>query len=117
MAQLKALSEMIYRFQADVAEKKGGFLGCPFGNQGQEMARQDERIRRSLQAIFDAHCSYIESALDRAVDAGEIPRGDNRKRARNVFALLEGALLLAKVANDPDVFLSIQGTLPLVAGA
>jgi len=51
-----------------------------------------------------AHCDYIESALENAEQVGEIPVGNNRQRAENIFALLEGALLLAKVANDPQIF-------------
>lgn len=117
VGQLQALTEKVYQFQLDMTAEKGSFMGCPFGNLGQEMARQDERIRQSLQNIFDRHCAYIESALDRAVAAGEIPAGNNHERAKNVFALLEGALLLAKVANDPKVFRNIQSAIPVVAAA
>jgi hypothetical protein len=34
----------------------------------------------------------------------------------NVLALLEGALLLAKVADDPAVFRGIAEAVPLIAG-
>lgn len=117
LAQLDRLSKVVYELQAGIAEATGGFPGCPFGNLGQEMARQDERIRVTLSQIFDAHCSYIEAALDRAVGRHEIPAGDNRVRARNVFALFEGALLLAKVANDPEVFRQALPALRAVASA
>lgn len=108
LGQLKALMESVYEFQLDIATRKGGFLGCPFGNLGQEMARQDERIRTTLQTIFEAHCQYLEGALDAAVAAGEIPPGNNAERAHSIFALLEGSLLMAKVANDPLVFRRAQ---------
>jgi len=115
--QLQTLAEKVYTFQRKVAVEKGAVLGCPFGNLGQEMARQDERIRETLQKIFDAHCDYIETALIRAQQAGEIPAGDNRQRAKNVFALLEGAQLLAKVANDPKIFRSVAAAVMVVAAA
>lgn len=115
--QLRKLVEKIYEFQREVAVEKGAFLGCPFGNLGQEMARQDEQIRKALQKIFDAFCDYIEAALIRAVQAGEIPAGNNRRRAKNIFALLEGALLLAKVANDPKIFKGVMPAVALVAAA
>lgn len=102
--QLKTLLESVYRYQLDLATQKGGFLGCPFGNLGQEMALQNERIRGVLQIIFEAHCRYLETALCKATMSGEIPPGDNNERAHNIFALLEGLLLMAKVANDPQVF-------------
>lgn len=117
LGQLRDLAEKVYQVQLDVAGQTGSFMGCPFGNLGQEMARQDERIRETLQKIFDGHCAFIETALVRAVRAGEIPDGNNRQRARNIFALLEGALLLAKVANDPQVFRGIEAAIPVVAAA
>lgn len=107
LAQIRRLVDIIHKYQSGLAVDKGAYLGCPFGNLGQEMARQDEKIRATLQKIFDAHCDYLEAALNNAVQSGEIPPGDNRQRARKIFALLEGALLLAKVSNDPQVFKSI----------
>jgi len=115
--QLKALVHKAYEFQLAVAKEKGSFLGCPFGNLGQEMARQDERIRETLQKIFDAHCDYFKAALCRAEQAGEIPAGNNVQRAKNIFALLEGAQLMAKVANDPKIFRSVVPTVMMIAAA
>jgi TetR/AcrR family transcriptional repressor of nem operon len=117
LSQLQTLVEKVHEFQLNVAAEKGAFLGCPFGNLGQEMARQDERIRETLQKIFDAHYDYLEAALIRAEQAGEIPAGDNRQRAKNIFALLEGALLLAKVANDPKIFRSVASAMRVIAAA
>lgn len=117
LSQLRDLVNQVYEFQLQIATERGGVLGCPFGNLGQEMARQDERIRETLQKIFDAHCDFIETALVRAEQTGEIPQGDNRQRAKNIFALLEGAFLLAKVANDPQVFRNVMSAVPVVAAA
>ncbi|MVF25031.1 TetR/AcrR family transcriptional regulator [Methylocaldum sp. BRCS4] len=117
LTQLRELIERIHELQVQVSAEKGGVLGCPFGNLGQEMARQDEKIREALQKIFDSHCQFIEAALVRAEQAGEIPAGDNRQRAKNIFALLEGALLLAKVANDPQIFRRVISAVTVVAAA
>lgn len=117
LSQLQDLVGKVYEFQLQVSIGKGGVLGCPFGNLGQEMARQDELIREALQKIFEAHCDFIETALLRAEKDGEIPKGDSRQRAKNIFALLEGALLLAKVANDPKIFLNAMPAVVVVAAA
>lgn len=117
LQQLQTLVEKVDEFQRTAAIANGSFLGCPFGNLGQEMARQDERIRETLQKIFDGHCDYIEAALTKAEQAGEIPAGDNRQRASNVFSLLEGAQLLAKVANNPEALRSAIPAIMLVAVA
>jgi TetR/AcrR family transcriptional repressor of nem operon len=115
LKQIQKLVDAIYKFQIDVAAAKGGFLGCPFGNLGQEMARQDERIRETLEKIFTANCEYLEAALVRAEQAGEIPPGHSELRAVNVFAQLEGALLLAKVANNPEIFRGVTPVVMVVA--
>lgn len=117
LRKIKDLASKVHEFQLQLATEKGGVLGCPFGSLGQEMARQDERIREALQKIFDAHCDFIEAALVSAEQAGEIPEGDNRQRAKNIFALLEGALLLAKVANDPKIFRNAVSAVAAVAAA
>ncbi|MBI3479299.1 MAG: TetR/AcrR family transcriptional regulator [Nitrosomonadales bacterium] len=117
LAQLQRLIDMIDEYQSYLATEKGAYLGCPFGNLGQEMARQDDRIRVTLQKIFDAHCGYLEAALTRAEQAGEIQAGNNRERAKKIFALLEGAFLMGKVANDPQVFRSIAPAVMLIAAS
>jgi len=115
MDQLRALVEEIDRFQTTTKKRKRAFLGCPFGSLGQEMAHQDERIRKALDEVFSAHCVYIQGALELAESNGEIPPGDSRQRAENVFAFLEGALLVAKVANDPEKFRRIASAIATVA--
>lgn len=115
---LDKLSEFIeraYQFQAQIFTEKNGVLGCPFGNLGQEMARQDESIRAVLQRIFEANCLYIEKALIQAEQAEEIPSGDNHQRAKNIFALLEGAHLLAKVSNNPQIFRKVMAAVTQLA--
>lgn len=104
LTQICNLVERVSEFQVQAAREHGGVLGCPFGNLGQEMARQDERIRMTLHNILLGHCKFFEEALDRAQRKGEIPPGNNKAKAENIFALLEGAMILAKVANDPQIF-------------
>lgn len=117
LEQIQRLVQQIYAYQTQTALEEGAWLGCPFGNLGQEMARQDERIRATVQIIFDAHCRYLEKAIALAEKKGEIPPGNTQRRARNVFALLEGALLLAKVENDPNIFRNVTPALLAVAAS
>lgn len=115
LIQIQNLIAKVYEVQGTTASESGGVLGCPFANLGQEMARQDERIRVALHRIFEFHCDYLEAALNRAQLAGEIPPGNSRVRAESIFALLEGALVLAKVANDPEVLLRMVSRVPAIA--
>ena len=91
-------------------------IGSPIGALGQEMAHQDERIRAAVNRVFEEQCRYLQRWLDEAAAGRQIAAGSSRTRARQVLALLEGALLLGKVAADPDVFAQACAALPAVAG-
>lgn len=117
LIQIQDLVDTVDSYQGEAASERGSYLGCPFGNLGQEMARQDEQIRAALQNIFDEHYDYLEGALNKARQANEIPAGDNRQRAKNIFALLEGGLLLAKVNNDPQTFRNVARAVNAVAAS
>jgi TetR/AcrR family transcriptional repressor of nem operon len=116
LGRVRELVERTAAAQKQAFDQTQRFPGCPFGNIGQEMAHQDGRIRAAVEAVFEAHCGYIESWLDEAARARQVMPGDNRLRARQVVALLEGALLSAKVAADPSLFVQICGAWPAIAG-
>lgn len=91
-------------------------LGSPIGGLGHEMAGQDERIRAAVRDVFDAQAAYISRWLDEAARAREISSGDNRQRARDIVALVEGALLLTRVSGRPEDFREGCAQIPLLAG-
>lgn len=115
--QFRQLIKKVDQLQTNKADDAGCYLGCPFGSLGQEMAVQDELIRESLQKIFNQHYEYFEAALKRAQKDGQIPAGNNKQRAQKIFALLEGAMLLAKVANDPQLFRNIAPAINDIAAS
>ena len=112
-----ALFRTIEESKSDFVQSNGMVRGCLFGNIGQEMARQDESLCQALKEIYDEHYDYFQLALERAVELGEIPPGDNRQRAIMVFALLEGSLLLSKVANDLKFFFDAAKYIPILAAS
>jgi TetR/AcrR family transcriptional repressor of nem operon len=116
---LDRLARLVQRtdeVQRRLLAEKGILLGCPFANLGQELAHRDERIRSAVQTVFASHCQFLRSWLDEAARSRQIGPGDNEARARQVFALFEGALLVAKVAANPAVFVEICAGLPAIAG-
>lgn len=113
--RLQALVETVDRTQRDALAAGGVYLGCPFGSLGQEMAHQDAGLREVTDEIFEGHVDYFERALREAVDAGEAEPGDLRGRARVLFALMEGGLLVAKVGNRPEHFTEAVRLLPVLA--
>ena len=115
MDQLQDLLNKVDEVQSSILKSNGAFLGCPFGNLGQEMATKDEQIRKATQKVFEGHCEFIAGALDNAQQNGLIPTGDNNQKAINIFALFEGGLLLSKVANDPKYFRAISASVKAIA--
>lgn len=115
LGRLRRLLDAIVEQQARAVFTNHVVLGSPFGNLGQETSHRDERLRRVVLSVFDEQCLFIQSWLDEAVSLGEVPEGDTLGRARNILALLEGALLLAKIADDVDLFRVVGGAVPLLA--
>jgi len=116
---LERLTKLVERtddIQRRVLRDKHVFLGCPFASLGQELAHRDTRIQAAVLTIFDGHCHFLHSWLEEAERNRQILPGDNRLRARQLFALFEGALLMAKVAANPEVFLDICVAFPVIAG-
>lgn len=115
MDQLQDLINKVDEVQSSILKANGAYLGCPFGNLGQEMATKDDRIRKKIQKVFEGHCEFIVSALDKAQKSGTLPVGNNGQKATNIFALFEGALLLSKVSGDPRPFRSIFNSVKAIA--
>lgn len=114
LEQLDGIIRAVDRLQRQEFEGRGVYLGCPFGNVGQEMAHQDERLQAAVDEIFQDHVRYFRRALERAAENGEIEGGNLALRAETVLALMEGALLVAKVANAPERFAAVMKALPQV---
>lgn len=109
LQQLEALTKKVA--QATFCTERSVVLGCPFGSLGQEMARHDGRIAGTLNVVFEEHCVFFKGALDRAVQQNEVPQGNNLQRAKAILAVLQGAILLAKVENNPAV---IDAVIPAI---
>ena len=116
MPRVLRLVERTAAVQRRILQDKGAVLGCPFAGLGQELAHRDGRIRSAVLTIFDNHCHLLHSWLEEAERNREIAAGDNRRRAAQVVALFEGALLMAKVAADPAVFVDLCEAIPAIAG-
>lgn len=114
--RFRRLVDRVNALQWQPQSEDRALLGCPFGSLGQEMAHQDERIRAAVQTVFDGHCHYLQAWLDEAVRARQVVPGDTALRARQIFALFEGALLLAKVAQDPEFLPRMCAAIPAIAG-
>jgi AcrR family transcriptional regulator len=84
-------------------DERGARGGCPIGTLAAALADTDESLRTSLNAAFEAWSEAIRDALARLRDSGLIAADADLDRLTTVaLSAIEGGLLLAKTARDPD---------------
>jgi TetR/AcrR family transcriptional repressor of nem operon len=104
LEQICGVFEFAYENQRRVKERAGRALGCRFGNLAQELSVLDQPVRERLERLFLDWGAYIEGALERAVELGQVAlETDAGASSRALIAYLEGLLLLAKTHDDPEV--------------
>ena len=85
-------------------ECEGKAHGCPIGNLALELADREEPIRFKIEQIFAKLRSAFEHIIQRGIDRGELAVVDPRGAAEGMMAMVQGAMVLTKTANDPQVF-------------
>lgn len=96
--------ELLADFLARTQEDSGLTVGCRFANFALEMSTRDEDIRAAVADIFNDMVNLARSALQRSVDAGELPDSvDLAVAARSVIVHMEGLMVFAKAHRDPDL--------------
>lgn len=121
--QLVGMVTSMYAGYVRAQRSFGSAHGCPLGNLAQEMAHRDADIRAKLETIFSRWESQIAQMLSSADARGELVVPDAKRAAEAIIAFIQGATLLAKTNNDPEVFLRLahgavvlaQADLPSVA--
>lgn len=89
-------------------EAAGCIRGCPIGNLALEMSHRCENIQAKVQDVFDKWRNWIEALIRTGIERGELRVEDPAATAEALVANLEGALMMAKAANDPSVFARIM---------
>ena len=101
LERLVSFLEGVHRTHEDECAKGTVMLGCPLGNLALEMATHDEAMRDALRAGLRLQIDSFEELVRSARDRGEVAETiDPRSTARDLVALIEGQLLLAKLHND-----------------
>ncbi|MEV8097671.1 TetR family transcriptional regulator [Kitasatospora sp. NPDC085879] len=96
---------------AQRADKAAGgtVRGCLLGNLALELSGQEREIQTRLAEIFEEQAALVRGVLAEAAETG--PVAADTATARAVVAHLEGAVLLAKLADDPG---RLDGLWPAV---
>jgi TetR/AcrR family transcriptional regulator, transcriptional repressor for nem operon len=96
----EALRDNLWRrFECD-----GRTRGCPIGNLALELADREEPIRHKIEGIFGRLQAAFEVVLTRGIERGEVAVDDPHAAAEALIAMVQGAMVLTKTANDPQVF-------------
>ena len=103
LERLAAYADSVGVGQREIREDCGKVLGCPIGNLALEMSTQEPELRSRLRAAFDRLAASLAGVVEEAVERGELPPQDAGRAGRSILALIEGAVMLAKMKDDPEV--------------
>jgi TetR/AcrR family transcriptional regulator, transcriptional repressor for nem operon len=116
--QLRRIFAVMHEALSSSHRERGCMRGCPVGNLALEMADRDELIRAKLEGIFEAWRSGLQRILTKATASGELRVDDPRDTAQTLVAHAQGAIVLCKASNDPDLFEKLMnGVFTLLEGA
>jgi TetR/AcrR family transcriptional repressor of nem operon len=103
---ISMLTGMYHGFVA-ARQSFGSAQGCALGNLAQEMAHRDAELRAALGSIFLRWQARLALLLEHAHQKGELVVLNAQGAAEAIIAYLQGATLLAKATDDPEVFLRL----------
>ena len=101
--RLEYLIDAAYYWQKAAKDIEGRMPGCLFGNLALEVSTRDEVIRAKVNAVFGKASNRFTETLDQAINNGDILPLNTEATALAMLAYLEGIILLAKTANDPEI--------------
>lgn len=91
------------RTMAEQQRTNGCVPGCRFGNFAAELANGDPVLRGEVQLVFEEMCGLFATAIEEAIQAGEVPPDvDPRQAAEALCAHMEGLMILTKAHHDPS---------------
>lgn len=88
---------------AEVQQKCGSILGCPFISVGSEVSTQDQIVRETIDRIMDRKLNYFVSAVRDAAAEGLIDAPDPVAKARALFSCYQGMMAQARIQNDIEL--------------
>jgi TetR/AcrR family transcriptional regulator, transcriptional repressor for nem operon len=95
--------DFVYKRLAEVQERCGNILGCPFVNVGSEVSTQDQIVREAIDRIMDLKLQFFISAVRDAAAQGSIVAPDPEAKAKALFACYQGTVAQARIQNDVEL--------------
>lgn len=103
LERIKRYFEYLYQRQIDEMKETGGCaLGCPFFSIGMESGGLEPEVWHASQQYVKRKRKYLEAAIRDAQAEGSVEISSVEEAVQGLQALMEGALALARVQNDPE---------------
>lgn len=117
LGKIRRIFDLAYESQRSAQATSGKVAGCTLGNLTLELSYADEPMRQLFEQLLDSYAAIIARALNDAMEIGEISQRPALPIAQAIFAYLQGAILLAKTANNPQLIQQIaDGAIILAVG-
>jgi TetR/AcrR family transcriptional repressor of nem operon len=110
LERLRRYLAHIYERQAEVQNEYGRVLGCFHNSVGTECIQERPEVAAKVQEVISNLRRYLETTLRDGQADGSIRQGDPVNDARLLFAFVQGALLQARIHDDPELLRDLQVT-------
>jgi TetR/AcrR family transcriptional regulator, transcriptional repressor for nem operon len=116
LERLERYFDFVHGRLAELQEKCGSILGCPYVSVGSEVSTQDPIVRETIDRIMDRKMKYFISAVRDAAAQGLIDAPDPEAKARALFACYQGTVAQARIQNDIDLLREFKDVARTVLG-
>jgi TetR/AcrR family transcriptional regulator, transcriptional repressor for nem operon len=108
--------DFVYGRLAEVRNRCGAILGCPFVSVGSEVSTQDQIVRETIDRIMDSKLNYFVSAVRDAAAQGLIVTQDPVAKAKALFSSYQGTVAQARIQNDVELIRDFKAIAKEVLG-
>jgi TetR/AcrR family transcriptional regulator, transcriptional repressor for nem operon len=110
--KIEQIFELPFLTNQNLQQQFGHVKGCFVGNIALELSGQEERVRTYLTQVFQIWAEAIEPIVQELSIGRSI---DTANAAQSIVAYLQGAILMAKTVNNPQLIKDLaQSAVALV---
>lgn len=115
--RLETIFNRIHQVHVELKENEEKTPGCPFLNLGNELATNNEDIRKKVQQVFTDFAHYHQRIYEDAI-AQDLTQAQWPAEVigRQIQGILNGAMASAKIRNQPDDILEALVTAKTLLG-
>jgi len=114
--RLERYFDFVHSRLAELQQKCGSILGCPYVSVGSEVSTQDPIVRETIDRIMDRKMKYFVSAVRDAAAQGLIDAPNPEAKARALFACYQGTVAQARIQNDIELLREFKDVARTVLG-